>query len=61
MGWSRKAMSLRKILSALYMDIFKHEKLVLIKNTLADTSVKTENEIEIDFKLVRLDSFPKDL
>lgn len=57
---SEKAKSLRKTLcDLLYLNIFRHEKLVVIEKILADTSIKTETKIEVDFKLVQPNDFPE--
>jgi ribosomal protein S18 acetylase RimI-like enzyme len=56
---SEKVKSLRQILGTLYMSVFRYDKSVVVEKILTDTSVKTETKIEVDFKIVQPDDFPK--
>lgn len=59
METSEKVKSLRQILGALYLSVFRHDKSVVVEKILDDANVKTETKIEVDFKLVQPDDFPK--
>ena len=59
MEMSEKVNRLRQMLGAVFESVFKREIMLVFEKMLVNTYAKIETKIEVDFKLLQDDDFPK--